>query len=585
MALRIGMAPFNVEKRRTGVKRRAFRGTIAPMSRTSALPRIAALVAALLAGGGAAADPTNYQRYVIGERALGMGGAQTAAVNDPMANLYNPAAMVFTTSTMVSASKCLYSLDSRRVQDGFVPSSSWSGTADAVTLEQRNDLTLPSTLALSTKFGPRLEKSGSQRHAIGVAILVPNQDKFTLRGRWRAAGDVQDTETYALSESYTQVWMGLSYAFRAIDEFGLGVSMFLSTTAFDRGMTQSRYGSVDGCTLLNCGYMEFRESALSIDTVSLLFRVGALWQPSANWRFGLTISAPSILIPDLKIFSTKGSLSQTFGVAKVVGTEDDRVEYFSDSYELKIGMQEPMSFRAGAAYLWGDMFTVDFDVAAYLPVSYRRIGGDPVMERRCPEGLDACNDPDNPVVDERASPEWYDLGIVRSIERRAVVNFNLGWELIVDDTWTIRNGVFTDFSAAPPVVAGERPQQTRVNRYGAGLALGFKAKGYDISVGVTGSLGQGQASVFDPHRADSPWQPTAVTERALYVFLAGIQAAAVKGSKTIVKKTQEKIEERRADGEDVDGDDEDEDEADAPEGDPESADAPAGAGGAETQGG
>ena len=48
----------------------------------------AVLAAALLAAAGAGADPTNYQRYVIGERALGMGGAQTAAVNDPMANLY-----------------------------------------------------------------------------------------------------------------------------------------------------------------------------------------------------------------------------------------------------------------------------------------------------------------------------------------------------------------------------------------------------------------------------------------------------------------------------------------------------------------
>jgi hypothetical protein len=520
---------------------------------------LAAALAAAAAGREAAADPTNYQRYVIGERALGMGGAQTAAVNDPMANLYNPAAMVFTTSTMVSASKCLYSLDSRKVEGGFVPSApeSWAGApVNAVTLEQKNDLTLPSTMAISTRFGKRLPLSGAKRHAIGVAILVPNQDQYTLRASWKATGDLRDAETYALSESFTQIWMGLSYALRVVDELGLGVSAFLSTTSFERTMVQSRFGAIAECAsdlIDNCGLMEFTDSALSIDTVSLVFRVGALWEPHPNWRLGLTVTAPSILIPDLKLFTTEGSLSQTYGRAWVEGyNEDDPasymddVIYFSDSYKLKTSIQEPMSFRAGAAYLWREMFAVDLDVSLYLPTRYTRISGDPVMERRCPEGLEACNDPVEPVVNETASPTWWDPGIMRRIERRAVVNLNLGWELIIKEMWTIRNGIFTDFSSAPPVVEGRYPQQTRVNRYGASLAVGFKAKGYDISVGVTGALGSGYASVYDRNQPDYAWQPAATTERALYVFLAGVQQAAVKGSKTAVKAAEEKIKEKQA---------------------------------------
>jgi hypothetical protein len=465
--------------------------------------------------------------------------------------------MVFTTSTMVSASKCLYSLDSRKVEGGFVPSApeSWAGApVNAVTLEQKNDLTLPSTLAISTRFGKKLEKSGAKRHAIGVAILVPNQDKFTLRGSWKAPGALRDAETYSLSESYTQVWMGLSYALRAIDELGVGVSAFLSTASFERSMVQSRFGAIDECAsdlLSNCGFMEFKESALSIDTVSLVFRVGALWEPHPSWRLGLTVTAPSILIPDLKLFTTEGSLSQTYGSAWVEGYDDaapssylDGVVYYSDSYKLKTAVQEPMSFRAGVAYLWRDMFAADFDISLYLPTEYTRIEGDPVMERYCPAGLAACNDPAFPIVNEGASPYWFDAGIMRRIERRAVVNFNLGWELIIKEMWTIRNGVFTDFSSAPPVVEGRVPQQTRVDRYGASLALGFKAKGYDISIGVTGSLGSGYASIYDSNQLDNQWQPAPTTERALYVFLAGVQQAAVKGSKTVVKKAEEKIKEK-----------------------------------------
>ncbi|MFO8070908.1 MAG: hypothetical protein R6V85_03440 [Polyangia bacterium] len=498
-----------------------------------------ALIAVSLCAARAAADPTNYQRYVIGERALGMGGAQTAAVNDPMANLYNPAGMVFATSSMVSASKSIYSFDQREVKDGFVPSST-SQSVDAQNLEHTNDLTLPSTLALVRQFGSRLhEEGGPRRHALGVAILVPSQDAFTLKAKWSApqGSELRDRETYRLTESYNQVWTGGSYALRVSEELGLGISAFLVTDRYQRGLSRTRFGDIgaDECQVTDCGFLEFWNSDLTVDSVSLLFRLGVLWAPHENWRFGAVISAPTILLPDVWLYATEGRLDQTFGMGAVDGTADDRVEYYTDDYQLDVASYEPLAARLGAAYMWGGVFTADLDFSLHLPVSYHRIRNDPVMRRRWPEGRAG----DNPPENQEASPYWFDPGVVRVVERRAVLNANAGWEAIIADTWTIRNGLFTDFSSAPPVVAGDEPQLSHVNRYGATLAVGYRNKGYDIAVGVMGAIGIGQAAVHHPYDEQTPWRPAEMEERALYVFISGIQKAAVRGARKLYDEARE----------------------------------------------
>jgi hypothetical protein len=515
--------------------------------------------------GPAAADPTNYQRYIIGERALGMGGAQTAAVNDPMATLYNPAGLVFVTSSMVSASMGIYSLDYRKVEGGFVPSNSSASyyqSVDAENLEYQNDLSLPSTLALVRPFGKRLSQGGPRRHAVGIAVLVPYQDSFTLKARWESDDDplLRDRETYRLTEVYKQVWTGLSYALRVNEQLGLGIAVFLTNHAYTRSLSQSRFGDIAAaqCQVEHCGLLQFWDSTIDIDVVSLLFRVGALWQPHENWRLGLAASAPSIKLDNLVLWKTAGKLDQTLGYADVRGNADDHIVYYTDAYDLEVASYEPASFRGGVAFTWDERFVAALDASFHLPISYTRIRGDPVEDRRCPEGRENCDEPN-----EEASPKWFDPGIVSRVTRRPVVNFNAGWELIVEDTWTIRNGLFTDFSSAPHVVAGLEPQLPRVHRYGATLSLGWQSRGYDIAVGAMGAFGRGYASVNHPGSELQPWQPASMEERALYVFISGIQKAVVRGAKQVYKK----VEERRS-VESEEGGGEDADIAEAPEPDP-----------------
>ena len=150
--------------------------------------------------------------------------------------------------------------------------------------------------------------------------------------------------------------------------------------------------------------------------------------------------------------------------------------------------------------------------------------------------------------DEAASPHWFDPGVVRKIVRKPVVNVNLGDELILAESWTLRSGLFTDFSSAPDVDHGDDPQLTKVHRFGGSLSVGFQNDGYDLTLGVTGSCGRGKTSVYRPVNTrdmDEPeWQPATYEERAIYVFIAGMQKTLAKTAKVLWKKaTQKKSEE------------------------------------------
>jgi len=472
---------------------------------------LAASFALAGAAGGAAANPTNYQPYVIGERSLGMAGAYTAAVNDSMALYYNPGALGFASTTAVSASKSIYAADYRRVSNGFVPA--FEEQYSLRDLDTTNDLSWPSTLTFITSFRKYRKKGFSPRHTIGFAMLVPYQEHYSFRIKLRQAG-VADNQTYFLSESYRTLWTGGGYGFRPTRRWGFGLSAFFSNQRYRRRFDTNWYNVPDDlsvCGELGCGEMELVESILKLKVNSVVIRAGALYRPTRNWRIGLTGTAPSILLRPI----SEGKLDQTYGITSTSDATDVYTRMYTDDYDLAVAGFQPASVRLGAAFVIPRKFTVDIDGTFYFPMSYRRIEGDAVADRLADE-------PD-------ASPRWFDPGIVRRIEHLPTGNFNLGAEFLFKYGWTVRTGLFSDFSSAPAVVAGSSPQLTRVHRLGGTFSIGHRGQGHDITVGVIGTYGSGHASVFHPDAARSPgeaaFQPEAYTDRAIYVFVAGAQQA------------------------------------------------------------
>lgn len=492
-------------------------------------PSVHICALALLLATSAGADPTNYQKYVIGERALGMAGAYTAAADDSMAIYYNPGALPFADASTVSGSKSVYASERRIIRNGFVPD--FGSSKDAVDLDTTTDLSWPSTLTLMIGFGKKNPKGNAVRHAVGFAMLVPDQEDYQFRAKHKGEGTFPETQTYYLSESYRTVWTGVAYAVKPIRNWGFGLSGFFSNYKYSRRFDNNTFNppyDTSTCSADGCGDLEITESLLRIKVNSLIFRAGALWMPAERWRVGLAVTAPSIFLKDI----SRGSLDQTFGYASSTDPADARTRLYSDDYKLSVARHDPGSLRAGGAYSIPDTFTVDLDVSFYFPVSYDRIKGDPVARRH--------------ESDPNASPEWFDNGVVHQVVRRPVVNANLGAEFLFNYGIILRTGIFTDFAAAPDVVMSELPQLSRVNRLGGAMSLGYRGHDLDITVGVIGTYGKGEASVFHPLAArrtnDPPFQPELYYESSILVFIAGVQKAFAIKAKQILDRIADRTE-------------------------------------------
>jgi len=130
---------------------------------------------------------------------------------------------------------------------------------------------------------------------------------------------------------------------------------------------------------------------------------------------------------------------------------------------------------------------------------------------------------------------------VSEIERRRVVNVNVGGEHTFAGIVPVRAGFLTNFSSAPEVRASDRPQLSHVDMYGATMSVGYAPEDYEISLGVLYGFGSGQASAIDQTAAaDEQFQPRPLRHDFVYFYVSGAQKALTKAVKKILGRPSKK---------------------------------------------
>jgi hypothetical protein len=457
----------------------------------------------------ARADDTHYQNQLIGERALGMGGAFTAISTDPTASFYNPGGLAMSLSSSVSASLNLYGFEHRVIHDGFV--SYIDGERKAVDMETSSFPTIPTTFGVLRAFGETLP-DGSRRHAVAFSMLIPDQTSVSYEATIGRSGQT-DLDVLRLSESDRTLWVGPSYAIRITDDLAIGLSAFLSMRSWSRSYSRAmETPTAPPGERPTADYFEFNRIDCSADTFELLLRLGVLYQPLPEFRLGLTIGFPSIHVYG------EGSLSNQFSYAWF----DPPPAYGDFRTESASGLPaetfDPLEIRAGLAWSPSRTMVVAFDASYHLPTfsPYERI---------------------HLWEEDRARLQFDDL-FAPSIDRRGVLNLNAGFEWLIAERWPVRVGGFTNFSSAPPLTSTAAGPE-KIDIVGGTLSVGYNFSAFALNVGFLGSVGWGKAQAFNLRGDGGAYLDRDARYELFYFFLSGAQRVVTETLETIISAAAE----------------------------------------------
>lgn len=462
----------------------------------------------------ARADPFHFQSIPLGQRALGFGGAFTGVADDPSAAYYNPAGLVWTGDSALSASLTLNAFDRQTIVDGYRTAVGRSS------LRHEAGPSLPSSVGFVKRLGKK-GPNGERAHAIGLSTFsIENRSLgFDVEVQNSPGGDIA---TLSVDRTSRTSWQGLSYAYRVSDSISFGLSGFLSLS---RNLYREELVSADlGTALPEPGAFQADRAAweshrVDANVKNLVTRFGVLYQVNDQWRVGVMFQPPCIHVRGQASVRERRLDSDLAGMTGG----------FFNSTQRGLAAHYPMPWeiRLGTSYKPRPFATLSLDASLYGPTGSEQNPVVAVGDRK-PDANGAVADVGRFELDR-----WH---------RKTSGNVSIGSEVMLWDVIAVRGGLFTSLSAAPKV-----PRQSTeyfapdIHRFGGAISVGVTRSGYDLSLGAAGMFGRGRAMALDVTNPDQPYQRTVVHEGTLFVFLTGARNA----FSHLAKQAQEKFIEKK----------------------------------------
>ena len=438
----------------------------------------------------------HYKGVLIGDRAVGLGGAFTAIADDPSGSYYNPAGLAFSQSSDVQASVTAYKssvITYKDILKGFPQSDLGKNYR-----ENPADFTEYATLHAPPYVGG-IQTIGSLK--IGFSIIndinssIDQNDVF--KGVQISPRTVNTLyRTYQLKETRTLI--GPSFAYRIRDSFSVGLSLYyysysLIFSGFDFAI--KNYDSTykqSGMISKNI-YLNMANQGL-IPVLGFQAMLGKL-------SLGLSVRK-GINYRDQNDYV--GSMHRTFDGSdyedKQKEVDEDNAKIEDESKKKTAQLGEGSNSEVADYDGWEEDNPLQINAGAALYATSSMLLS---VEYNYHEAVKPGSEADN--------------------DRNAVHNWAVGMEYYISPHWPVRCGVFSDYSFAPPIDPDKFNQLEHIDYYGGSLSLSWAQKNSSVTIGAVYQLGSGEAQKISPRTEDGKTIQDVqdVEARGLTVFYAG----------------------------------------------------------------
>lgn len=285
------------------------------------------------------ADEFHYTNQLIGNRAAGMGGAYTAISDDPSGLYHNPAGIVYSQASNLTASVNAFSVGEKRYKAVLGGIYDW---------ERESYSLLPNFFGIIQPLG---EGVLGMSYAVPDSLIEDQDQQFNDDFPSSITGVNIDSYTININKKDNTYKFGPSYAVGFGPNLSVGLTLYFHYR--EKDFIKNEYVLLDNTTTGN-SYKDFEWTSFYYETFEYGYEpiLGVMWSPIDRLSLGLKISQTQIFYSDTTSQNTFRSEIQgtvTNNATNMVNRDDKR--------------EQPLNVTLGLAWFASDTILFSSDLS------------------------------------------------------------------------------------------------------------------------------------------------------------------------------------------------------------------------------